>query len=270
MQKFTIFSALLTIIVIIVVAQIVVSDYLPNYKNNGENSVLDVFVPDSFDLSESTQSNVLGGTNLTNKLGPDNSEDIDESEMLIKDETVTEEIEIPTLSYSPPEVIDETSTNNEELDDFEDFTYSALSATVFLNDEQIKKAGFVNAYKENEAHDGYLYKTVYIDDLPDVSFTKYVIRDQSRLFAKVYVISPESSTSNAVYKSIKARAEASLNSSVNQTDEYGDGSFYLNDSTRSSIAFLTVKIGPSIYGFSYPKEYHPQIKNLISSMELSR
>jgi hypothetical protein len=41
----------------------------------------------------------------------------------------------------------------------------------------------------------------------------------------------------------------------------------MNDTKRPGTAFLTVKLGNLIYGFSYPKEYHPQVKNLIKLLE---
>jgi hypothetical protein len=98
--------------------------------------------------------------------------------------------------------------------------------------------------------------------------TKYSIANKDTPLAKVYVftIGPKSKVDN-VYDALKMRAAEGVNSEVNATDTYGGASFFLNDTKRPSTAFVVVKIGQLIYGFSYPKEYHPQIKNLIKLLE---
>ncbi len=107
-----------------------------------------------------------------------------------------------------------------------------------------------------------------INDLHDVEIEKSLIRTKEELFAKVYIFKAGiESDINEVYQLIKLRSSEGLNVNINETDQYGAGSFYLNDPSRSNTAFLTVRIGAVIYAFSYPKDYHAQIKNLIQLIE---
>ena len=64
------------------------------------------------------------------------------------------------------------------------------------------------------------------------------------------------------------RGAEGLDVTVNETNEFAQGSFYLNDVRRSEVAFLAVRVGSMIYGFSYPKEYHSQVKNLVTLLDL--
>ena len=144
----------------------------------------------------------------------------------------------------------------------------APSVSVYLRDEQLKSAGFASAYLEKQAFDGYLFKNILINDLHDVEIEKSVIRTKEELFAKIYIFKAGiDSDINEVYQLIKLRSSKGLNVNVNETNQYGTGSFYLNDPSRSNTAFLTVRIGAVIYAFSYPKEYHAQMKNLIQLIE---
>ncbi|MEK7126793.1 MAG: hypothetical protein AAB848_01680, partial [Patescibacteria group bacterium] len=160
-----------------------------------------------------------------------------------------------------------------ESSDFEDFSFDAskispASVSIYLRDEQIKSAGFDSAYLEKELSDGKLFKTIQIDDLFDTEVTKTAIRTEESALAKVYIFKTGINTEiSEVYELIKLRASGGLNIQVNETDEYGSSSFYMNDQMRSSTAFLVVRMGGFIYAFSYPKEYHSQIKNLIKLIE---
>ncbi|MFA4891358.1 MAG: hypothetical protein WC604_03325, partial [Candidatus Gracilibacteria bacterium] len=133
----------------------------------------------------------------------------------------------------------------------------------------IVNSGFVGAYMTEEEPDGLLYKSVSIGDLVGVSSKKYLITNGTTTFAKVYVVivdDPEQI--DEVYSVLKVRAAEGVDIEINETNQFGNASFYMNDLRRDSVAFLTVRVGSKIYGFSYPKQYHPQIKNLISILML--
>jgi hypothetical protein len=279
MQKFTVFTVILTIIIVIVLAEMFASEYLPSFKDDVEDLTgLELTLPESLDLSEATETNVLN-EGLTNKLGADvdyGSLDADFQYEYDEDMEV-EEISLNTDSLPDELPVDETAmdafsdyaASSSDILDFENENFVDYSRNVYLREDQIKSAGFVGAYLEQEPHNGYLYKTIQIDDLFDVEVTKSVIRTEDSLFAKVYVftIGPNAVVSE-VYQVLKMRGAEGLDIELNETNEYGDGSFYMNDARRSSTAFLTVRFGELIYGFSYPKEYHSQIKNLIALIDM--
>lgn len=152
--------------------------------------------------------------------------------------------------------------------DFEDESFVSPVNTVYLRNEQIKSAGFADAYLEDEAFDGRLFKTILIDDLKDAAVTKTLIRNQNALLAKVYIFKTAMNANvSEVYELLKLRAGQGLRVSLNETNEFGLASFYMNDPTRADTAFLTVRIAGFIYSFSYPKAYHSQIKNMIKLIE---
>lgn len=276
MRKFTVFTVILTIIIIVVVAEIVVNEYLPNIEGEGE---LTFDLPGSLDLSRSIETNVLGNDGLSNYLGADY-----EGETVSSDVPAVADIpDTPTVPAVPgiPDITDASTlpvteiapiTETGDFKDFEDTNFAAPPTSVYLRDDHIKSAGFVGAYLESEQNDGQLFKSIFIEDLYDVEVTKTLIRTTDQLLAKVYVFKMGIAADiNEVYNLLKLRASEGNTTEVNETNEFGLSSFYMNDSMRTGTAFLTVRIGGLIYAFSYPKDYHSQIKNLIQllSWELS-
>lgn len=280
MQKFTVFTVILSIVVIVIVADLVVNNYLPGIKDSDIVSELTsgkFTLPDSIDISKALETNVIGAGSVDdftpNRLGFDlgNDDDSSDTELVSDAKTGTETIPVSRVSdftigganTDEFAIIPNNSGKPVTANDFEDTNFIAFSKNIYLRDEQIKSAGFVSAYMEDEKYDGSLYKTIYTDDLYDVSVKKIVIKSTDALFAKVYVVKvgPNSSLDD-VYQVLKIRGAEGLESEINETDEFGDESFYMNDTRRPNTAFLTVRIGNLIYGFSYPKEYHAQVKNL--------
>ncbi len=251
MRKFTIFTILLTIVVIVVMGQILVDEYLPNLgkDSSGELSVL---LPDSLKV-DSEGAPVFFGSDL---------EKPKEEEIPVDDDFDSH--------FLPPT----PSSPSSGPSDFEDLSYAASVqgsspvGSVLLREEQIKSAGFVGGYIEPEDHDGLLFKTVAVDDLDDVKTDKFAIRTEDQFLAKVYVFRVGISTNvRDVYQLLKSKASQGVGVQINETNEFGVSSFYKNDSRRTGVAFLTVRIGGLIYAFSYPHEYHSQIKNLIQLLE---
>lgn len=285
MQKFAIFTIILTMVVVVVVSEIVVNDYLPSLEKDeasAEEMTLDL--PNSLDLSKSLETSSLGADGgLNNYLGSDVApgEEIRiEDEFLEEDPIVSEiglsnyadligeDIEESEVNGSVPvESIEQSIEGSSDVVDFEDITSQpsvSRAPSIYLREEQIRSAGFASGYLEDEENDGTIYKTIRIDDIADVTLNKTVIRTQDELLAKVYVVSVGIQANiNDVYDALKTRAGAGLGIEINETNEYGIASFFINDSSRPNTAFLTVRVGGLIYGFSYPKEYHAQIKNLV-------
>jgi len=272
-----------------VFGEIIVNEYLPNLMSdegsdgNGEN--LKLTLPTSLDVKKSIATNVLGnylGADVENppatpQAGTAAGLAVDgltfknpeaDGDFLPVDNTadVTDLIEV--ISDEP---IAKPEITTPGIKDFEDETFastSVVSGNVYLRDEQIKSAGFVGGYLEKETFDGLLFKTVPIDNLLDVTIEKTVIRSETALLAKVYIFKVGlNANANEVYELLKLRASQGLGIVINETNEYGVASFYMNDPARPNTAFLTVRISGLIYSFSYPKPYHSQIKNLIKLIE---
>lgn len=259
MRKFTIFTIILTIIVLVIAAEVIVDEYVPVTAE--EDVAGDFPLPETLDLSKTMETNVLGSDLDYSKIPEVETESGGSGfDLVYENISLDEGQELEKPSPSAP--IYNASTGDEP--DFEDENYSDISHDVYLRDDQIRSAGFVGAYLQSEPHNGFLFKTIYIDDLYDVEVSKTSIKTDESLLAKVYVIKVGSLTSvNEVYEVLKVRGSEGLDVDLNETNEFGDGSFYLNDARRSNVAFLTAKVGGLIYGISYPKEYHAQVKNLL-------
>lgn len=295
MKKFTIFTIILTIVVVVVLAELMAKDYIPGFNTDSNVATeqsgdgMKLTLPDSLNTKKSIATNVLGsdGTDF-NKLGADNT-------VVPTDTSITAPITLPTQdstgaidttaktgsedfldpnNFSDP-TINPTknattqsptqTTNTSGVKDFEDENATpAVPANVYLRDEQIKSAGFTGGYLEDEPLDGRLFKTIDISDLKDTEVKKTDIRSKDEILAKVYVFKVGiGSSADEVYKTIKLKSSQGLNIKLNETNEFGSASFFMNDPLRSDTAFLTVRISGLVYAFSYPKTYHSQVKNLI-------
>ena len=153
------------------------------------------------------------------------------------------------------------------LSDFEAFdsSYELTTTRVALTNDHVVSAGFTGAFLEPENFDGFLYKTISVGDLYGLKVEKFLVTNGVKQYAKVYVVTPEDLASTPeIYSVLKVRASEGLEVEVNEVNDFGDKSFYMNDLRRQHVAFLTVKIGTTIYGFAYPKDYHPQIVNMLT------
>jgi hypothetical protein len=256
MQKFSIFTVILASVLVVVVAEFAINGY--NSGAIGDEGALTFNLPDSLDISQAITTDVLGadGSGAADAT-------IDEFGFVDspREETPIEE--------SPDVVYDEIPFSS-GLADFEDTNFVAPSIdSTYLRDDQVQSAGFSGAKIQKDDSGGPLFKTIYIEDLQDVKVEKWSVANDTTIFAKVYVLSfAGSSGIEEVYKVLKIRSSQGLNAEINETNDYADGSFYMNDSQRQNTAFVVTKIGPVIYAFSYPKEYHQQIKNLITLLDL--
>ncbi|MCX6734842.1 MAG: hypothetical protein NTZ25_02925 [Candidatus Peregrinibacteria bacterium] len=295
MKKFTIFTIILTIVVVVVLAELMAKDYIPGFSTDtnvatDQSGDMKLTLPTSLDTKKSIATNVLGsdGTDF-NKLGADNT-------VVPADTSVTAPITLPTQDATGaidttaktggPDFLDPNNfsdptattpakktttqsptqtTNTSGVKDFEDENAATpVVGNVYLRDEQIKSAGFTGGYLEDEPLDGRLFKTIDISDLKDTEVTKTDIRSKDEILAKVYIFKVGiGNSADEVYKTLKLKASQGLNVKLNETNEFGSASFFMNDPVRSDTAFLVVRISGLVYSFSYPKTYHSQVKNLI-------
>lgn len=262
MRKFTVFTVILTVIVVVISVEMISEDYLPKIRKKTDVAEQTAPLPDSLDLSKVGQTNILGNEIDYDSFLPE--EELVEESVTLNGEAEVEEVEEdPILRPTPPvEAVAES-------EDFEDENFVDYSTNVYLREDMVKSSGFVNGFVEEELHNGLLYKSVYVDDLADTTLTKYAIKDPAEVFAKAYVfnVGPLSNV-NDIYEVLKVRSSEGLNVEINEVSGFGNAAFFMNDARRQNVAFLTVKFDNVIYGFSYPKNYHQQIKNLITLIDL--
>ena len=259
MQKFTVFTVIFTVLVVVVAAETFVNKYLPSLSNDVAvmNEADEYPLPNELDVSASIQSNVLGAMDV----GTETTEM--PAEVSAETPAVSEEEFLPTDFLETPDGI------YSDIEDFSNTATNLAPTNVYLTIDHVTKSGFVGATIVPETFDGFLYKTINIGDLYGIKSEKNSIKNASSSFAKVYVVIPDDpKNAEEIYRVIKTRAAEGLEVEINETNDYGVVSFFMNDSRRPNVAFLTVRINSLIYGFSYPKQYHPQIKALVSNLML--
>lgn len=265
MQKFTVFTIILTATVVVVVADMMMNEYSVEPPKDPNNLSYDL--PENLDLSKVMETNVLNAGNnneLSNKLGADNEFASDDP--LLNSETIRETSDVNSFPFGGGF---QDSGSDSDLPDFEDPGADLNKFnSVILREDQIKSAGFSDSYIEPENDDGFLFKTIYTADLQGVKTQKAVIRNSNTLFAKAYLITVSGNSGiSSVYDVLKIRSSEGLDSEINEVNAYGNGSFFMNDTRRQHTAFLVVKFPEIIYAFSYPKEYHQQIVNLLTLIQ---
>ncbi|MBT3704729.1 hypothetical protein HOG17_03020 [Candidatus Peregrinibacteria bacterium] len=272
MQKFTVFTVLLTIVVVVVAAETFVNKYLPavDGPNDGVTAEEGYNLPSELELSDRFQSNVLGADLIGNPV----------EEEVVADIGLLDTTDVPLeIVDSSGDVFDFMSNDDSGLAlsdggtfDIEDFSRSyddSAGPVSYVRNDQIVNSGFIGGYLVDEETDGMLYKSIPMTDLVGIDVKKYAVTNGSTTFAKIYAIVPDNAAQvGEVYEVLKMRASETGQSTLNETNQFGSASFYMNDSRRDSVAFLTVRLGSKIFGFSYPKQYHPQVRNLVSNLML--
>jgi hypothetical protein len=281
MQKFTVFTVILTVLVVVVVAEIAVNEYLPGEDTGDGTSEVSSTTPSGLNFGSSIETSVFSadGSGLSNYLGSDVA--ANDEPLIVPTAALDEASDIPTFSASSfvgsvelaDTVLDISRGNtgaagSASVGDFEDPGYISKATSVSLREEQLVSAGFVDAYIEDEDHGNKLFKTIPVGDLLNVNIDKKSVRSAESLMVKVYAFQfGFNADIDQAYQLIVGRAGQQVAVDINETNEFGQASFFMNDARREDIAFLTIKLPQTIYAFSYPKDYHQQVKNLIQLLE---
>lgn len=129
--------------------------------------------------------------------------------------------------------------------------------------EIVKQAGFDGDFKE-EHFNGKVFQLLDITKNPVDGISFYEVSQDSVTIASITEIElKDEIRALQLYVLLQNKTKPYIDLSLNETNAYGDRSFYINHGKKPDEAFLTVKIGRRLYAFAYVKTYHPQIKRLI-------
>lgn len=132
-----------------------------------------------------------------------------------------------------------------------------------VTSELLLQAGFTGEVKE-EHFEGKIYRLLDITKIAVSSIGFHEIRASGMSIASVAeVILPDEIRALQMYVLLQNKTKPYIDLSLNETNAYGERSFYINHAKKPDEAFLTVKIGRRIYAIAYVKLYHPQVKELI-------
>lgn len=131
--------------------------------------------------------------------------------------------------------------------------------------EKINEAGFKDNNLELLDFDGIIFNDFNMAEYNDDDHILYILLSGEEESAKITeLFFPSLEISDEVYASLKAKMEQSGYFDINETNQYGDNSYFANHDTEKNSVFLVVKIRERLYTLHYPAKNHNKIKNLIN------
>lgn len=132
-----------------------------------------------------------------------------------------------------------------------------------ITQEKVESAGFTGQFTEKH-FDGKVFQLLDITKIPVEALGLYEIaQDDTPVVTVTEIALKDEIKALQMYVLLQNKTKPYIDLSLNETNAYGDRSFYINHAKKPGEAFLTVKIGKMIYSFAYVKFYHPEIKKLI-------
>lgn len=222
MQKITILAVLLSALIISITAEMLSQDYIQTVRP---------------DLEQSIEANVLKVASFTDY--------IQQQEVLDTAQNAQELLEDNT---------DETSPSNTETETVDPSTSVRLETLIRALDiprlnfsfEQVPVRVFESFQLQSNAISREVYGLIKSDTTTIASIREITSDDQQK--------------SLQVYQELKAIAESVPNFTVNETNEFGDSSFYINPITENNSAFLVNQKDNLIYAVAYQKNFHDAFK----------
>lgn len=133
--------------------------------------------------------------------------------------------------------------------------------------EKIINAGFKDNTLDILNFDGIVFNDFNMAEYNDDDHILYILLFGEEESAKITeLFFPSLEISNEVYASLKTKMEQSGYFDVNETNQYGNNSYFANHDTDKNSVFLVVKMQERLYTLHYPAKNHNKIKNLINQL----
>jgi hypothetical protein len=133
-----------------------------------------------------------------------------------------------------------------------------------VTQEKIGQAGFSGVLTEKH-FDGRVFELLDITKNPVSAMSSYeIFQDGANIVSVTEIVMPDEIRALNLYILLQNKTKPYIDLTLNETNAYGERSFYINHAKKLDEAFLIVKIGKRLYAFAYVKLYHPQLKQLIS------
>lgn len=129
-----------------------------------------------------------------------------------------------------------------------------------LTADLISRAGFSDQAVERH-FSGKVFELLDITQIPIVGAVLY---EQPNAASMTEIALQDEIRALSMYILLQNKTKPYIDMSLNETNAYGDRSFYINHAKKPDEAFLIVNMGNKIYSFAYVKQYHQQVKELIN------
>ena len=126
------------------------------------------------------------------------------------------------------------------------------------------KAGFSQVTLQRDEFQGKLFSLLELQNFLALPVLQQNMLKDGKTIATFYELRNKSMLlAPEIYNRLKENFSALSQIKINETNGYGESSFYVNDPAQPTVAFLVVKKGTSVYALAYKKDYHLLIKKLI-------
>lgn len=242
MQKFTIFSILLSVTVILVLGDIMANGYLKK---------------DAFETAMSTDTAVADGEGENDELVPAPEKSEENSKENVDDaDGANNKADLSIPDFSSASILSADSYEEED---------EVVVITPSLSEEHLLSAGFADPVLKEAIFNGNVFNFISFSDQIDSYIYQSNFFDGELFIGSVYEIKYTSETGAFQgYLNLRDRAKALTSIGVvNETNSYGDSSFYFNHNTKKKTVHMIMKKGSTIYAFEYAYVNHEKMKNLF-------
>lgn len=146
---------------------------------------------------------------------------------------------------------------------------SFLDQHIFLlqkvTPQDLTQVGFKNMQLQESPFDQMLFQLLDLSTFRNLSVLRMHLTSGKDVFAVLHEFEFDSAAKAvSFYSDIKQKIGAfSPLVTSNETNQYGENSYYMNDKNRPGTAFLVFRVQSHVFAFSYSKASHDFFKSLI-------
>ncbi|KKU80021.1 MAG: hypothetical protein UY05_C0016G0008 [Candidatus Peregrinibacteria bacterium GW2011_GWA2_47_7] len=243
MNKFTIFSVFFSLALMVVIADMVIRDYVAS--KTSQTSVITAL--EDFQNRNFFDADAKSDTIVDSAKTPDDT------------------IVVPAApdASSSVDTIVESPANDPLISD--EISFPPLRG--MLNERAIKDVGFTRV--ERVRFDQKVFQLFDIGSVRRNADALFQVYDESGSAVGVLleVAFLDEISSQQLYDFLKNKSKVYLDLSVNEKNDYASRSFFVNHVRKPNEVFLVFKEGKYVYCFAYVKQQHSRIKALISLLK---
>jgi hypothetical protein len=229
MQKFTAFSILFSVTVLLIVVDLVSHDYLSEKQEESFQEVQELIeqvdlMEDSYE-TENTGDDELENSDLQTLFDLKSEENVVLSEIVLLDATLDE--------------------------------------SVFLD------AGFGLPTLKDTLFSGLVFQIIPFSDQVEPFVYQWNFFNGEHFIGSVYELRYDNQTASFQgYLELRNRADdLPQYGTMNEVNNYGDSSFYFNHATKTKTVHVVMKKGTQLYAFEYPYSEHEKMKEVFQVLE---
>jgi hypothetical protein len=254
MQKTTLFTVLITFFVTLVVADFLIKrPFDSDDELNAALAEATVLHQSAPQVDPSGGTPARSGDTLRVSDLPDPSFNAASSPLAPSSDDIS--------AFSPLPEASSPSLDHSSVSDFLEKTGFVIES---VKGEDLQKIGFRSMKLTKIPFDDMIFQLLDVSPVKNLAASRMAMTDGKNTFGILtefeFVDEPRALT---FYADLKQKVGAfSPRVTPNETNQYGQNSFFMNDSSRPSTAFLTFRLRNHIFCFSYPKVSHEFYKSL--------